>query len=200
MNRWKHYNTYAVVFLRHLSQIRYLILPHANLFLVFNGSIIEQRWNFALHLMEIKLLTKMLTKDSRKRVHPNRVLPILASRLTQLGIGFPVSLMQASLQKWLQFLVIKLYAFPLYSPASSSSMTALTSPGPISVFPIKIVFLNVNPSHCFGSPSKIPVDGYSWAPNAYSTPWTERYTKQCSKWFKKYKRNFSCFVGFRRNF
>lgn len=51
-------------------------------------------------------------------------------------------------------------------------MTALTSAGPMSVFPIKIVFLNENPSHCLGSPSKIPVVGYSWAPKAYSTPWT----------------------------
>ena len=111
-------------------------------------------------------------KRKKKKWHPNCLLPILASRLIQLGIGFPVSLIQASLQKWLQFLVIKLYAFPLYSPASSS-ITALTSSGPRSVFPMKIVFLNVNPSHCFGSPSNIPVVGYSWAPNAYSMPWTE---------------------------
>lgn len=105
------------------------------------------------------------------RNESKQVLPILASRLTQLGIGFAVNLIQASLQKWLQFLVIKLYALPLYSSASCS-ITALTSKGPTSVFPIKIDFLNVNPSHFFGSPSKIPVVGYSWAPNAYSIPWT----------------------------
>lgn len=35
-------------------------------------------------------------------------IPIRARRLTQLGMGFPVSLTQASLQKWLQFLVIRL--------------------------------------------------------------------------------------------
>jgi len=39
-------------------------------------------------------------------------------------------------------------------------------------FPIRIVFLKVKPSHLFGSPSNIPVDGYSCAPNANSTPWT----------------------------
>jgi len=35
-------------------------------------------------------------------------LPIRARRLTQLGIGFPVNLIQVSSQKWLQFLVIRL--------------------------------------------------------------------------------------------
>lgn len=95
--------------------------------------------------------------------------PILARRFTQLGIGLPVNLMHASLQKWLQFLVMRLYAFPLYSSAKSP-IIPLTSSGPTSVHPIKIAFLKLNPSHCFGSPSNIPVVGYSWAPNAYSTP------------------------------
>lgn len=46
--------------------------------------------------------------EQLKEKNRNGKIPILARRLTQLGIGFPVNLIQASLQKWLQFLVIKL--------------------------------------------------------------------------------------------
>lgn len=111
-------------------------------------------------------------------------LPILARRLIQFGIELPESLMQASLQKWLQFLVMRLYAFPRYfSPRFS--ITTLTSPSLISVHPIKIDFLNLNPSQILGSPSKIPVVGYSWAPNAYSTPWTAQFSKKQGNQIKK---------------
>lgn len=111
-------------------------------------------------------------------------LPILARRFTQLGIGLPVNLIHASLQKWLQFLVMRLYAFPLYSSAKSP-IIPLTSSGPTSVHPIKIAFLKLNPSHCFGSPSNIPVVGYSWAPNAYSTPWTAWHPITTTPQFKR---------------
>lgn len=103
-------------------------------------------------------------------------LPSRASRLTQRGIGFPVNLWHTSLQKWLQFFVIRWYVFPEYSSANFS-MNARTSLGPRSVLPIRIDFLNVKPGHCFGSTSKIPVVEWSWAPKAYSTPWTGKTIK-----------------------
>ena len=96
-------------------------------------------------------------------------LPNLARRLTQRGIGFPVNWIHTSLQKWLQFLVIRWYVFPKYSLASFS-INEHTSFGPKSVLPIKIDFLNVKPGHCFGSTSKIPVVECSCAPKPYSTP------------------------------
>lgn len=56
--------------------------------------------------------------------------------------------------------------------SDSFSINSRTSLGPMSVLPIKIDFLNIKPGHCFGSTSKTPVVDCSWAPNAYSTPWT----------------------------
>lgn len=68
--------------------------------------------NIALELL--KLANKAKKECSNRGVgKKKRIIPILASRLTQLGIELPVSRIQASLQKWLQFLVMRLYAFPL---------------------------------------------------------------------------------------
>lgn len=135
----------------------------------------KNRFHLVYKAVEVKK-KKISILRRKRRGNCCNPLPIRARRLTQLGIGLPVSRTQASLQKWLQFFLIRWYAFPLYSSASSS-ITALTWAGPMLVFPIKILFLNVNP-HCFGSPSKIPVVGYSWAPNAYSTPWTASWGPQ----------------------
>lgn len=121
------------------------------------------------------IIWSFLTTKSLSQQNNNMLicLPKRASRLTHLGIGFWVSLTQTSLQKWLQFLEMRLYLFPRYSSASFSIKT-LTSFAAMSVFPTRIDFLNVKPGHFFGSTSKMPVLGDSCAPNAYSTPWTTK--------------------------
>lgn len=96
---------------------------------------------------------------------------MLARRFTQRGIGVPTRRRQTSLQKWLQFLEMRWYEQPVYDSAIFS-MKVLTSRGPRSVRPMSIDFRKRNPGHCRGSPSNIPVVGWSCAPYAYSTPCT----------------------------
>ena len=85
-------------------------------------------------------------------------LPNLARRFTQLGTGTPTRRMQTSLQKWLQFLCIKLYDSPVYSHANSSmkSWSVRTS---IQIVPTIIDLRNWKPGYCLGFTSKTPLVG-----------------------------------------
>jgi len=140
------------------------------------GSDRDRFLSFFFSLSESSPFPTRLTFASFKRGGNTQLqrTPKRASRFTHLGIDFWASLRQTSLQKWLQFLVMRWYLFPWYSSANFSIKTR-TSFATKSVFPTRIDFLNVKPGHFFGSTSKIPVLDDSCAPNAYSTPWTTKH-------------------------
>lgn len=114
----------------------------------------------------LTVVTCKLSGSRQLHTAPNR-----ASLFTHPGIRLPVNLNETSSVKWLQFLEMRWYVSPWYS-AAIFSINVRNSKGDILMCPKNMEHLYKKPGQLFGSTSKTPLTGKSWAPNPYSLPWT----------------------------